>query len=165
MYLPNESLLYNTEDSKLYGVKNLTFINDRDEIETRPEREWIPNEVPLGDYTFNLVGKIFMFGYRPPYMVPTEFEDVTQFATNSTSQALHLKISKVLPKHIKLVIVGKVDNPKDWRDRVYFEASDDKGKIENAGVVGELAVFEMQNGTKVMLDHFVAGLRSTGFSI
>ncbi len=161
MYIPNESLLYNTETKQLHTVVNLTYVNNNDEIITRPMEEWIPGP-PLGKYTFNLVPKIYRMNFLPVQR-PVAYEDVTQYATTFTAETLKVKFERAFPA-LLFDINGNTENPKSELGRVEFSITF-KDTNTRIGYVGDFAVFETQHGTSALIQHVRAGLIEAGFSV
>lgn len=159
MLIPNESLLYDTETKLLHLVPNITYTNDKDEVITRSESEW-EKGAALGIYTYNLVPKSYMFGYRPG-QAPAPFEDVTSFATETTTKVI---ISKLERKFMSLKFgwTGITEKPKDYKDRVILVVMDNEGKRIEMQEIGYYAVIESQHGTAVMLQMIYAGLIEGG---
>jgi len=121
MLIPNESLLYDTDDKKLYTVPNITKTLDNGDIVTTPVYEWEKGKA-LGDYTFNLVPKSYRLGFIPT-MNPSVFEDVTFFATELTVG----KVLRKLDNKFNGVTFGFEGNsvaPKNYKDYVMLAANE-----------------------------------------
>lgn len=160
MFIPNGSLLYNTEDKKLYPVLNLTYTDDNDNIITRPTNEWRAGPYSLGNYTFNLIPKEYMFGFRPD-QEPTPFENVVNFATSDTVTKVLKKLHGYFPA-VTFSFTGNSKDPKFAKDRVYLNALTDDKPLETGEPLGYYAVLEAQHGTQVMLNYVRAWLMSVG---
>lgn len=160
MLIPNESLLYDTDDKKLYTVPNITKTLENGDIVTTPVYEWEKGKA-LGDYTFNLVPKSYRLGFIPT-MNPSVFEDVTFFATEETTRKLLSKLDKKFDG-VVFNSTGLVKEPKSYVDYVYLRAFADKSGNElTMEPVGYFAVLEAQHGTQVMLNYIRAGLIEAG---
>ena len=162
MFIPNGSYLYNTEDQKLYGVSNMTKTVDDEVLTTHPSK-WIPNDNPVSHFTFNLVKKVFPWGRDVTLLVPTDYEDVKNFATRNTTDYLIGKV-KVIFSNVNFAYDGHPENPENYNDRVYLLASSEKNenKYEEIGTVGEWVIFEANHGTDRFIEHLTAALKNAG---
>jgi hypothetical protein len=166
MLIPMMSLLFNTEDQKLYLPKEHTLVNpETGNIQDIPPAEWIPSEKPISDDTFHLVAKTYMVAF--PTLDPNRYENSLYFPTRETLNRVLEFFRSILPSNggYTLDVSGNPDNPRDYQDRVYVTVTRWKGEDNQKSgqyAAGYVALGISQGGAESMRERQLAEMRENG---
>lgn len=166
MLIPMMSLLYNTDNQKLYPVKEHTFVNpETGNVQDVPPAEWVPSEKPISDDTFHLVAKTYMVAF--PTLDPNRYENSLFFPTQETTDRIVAFLKKILPNtgEYTLEIEGDPEKPRDYQDRVYIKLirwAGEEGAKHGKYAPGYVALGISQGGEENMKSRILGEMANDG---